>query len=98
MHNMCKKYQPIIFRRSDIKKKMRKHPNMNVELRMWNFELVARRAMKNYSIKNYLASYSMFLLVSPSLLGRDGRGFIKFLLQWQHMLQHQPRHCGGFPN
>ena len=48
---------------------------MNVELRMWNFELVARRAMKNYSIKNYLASYSMFLLVSPSLLGRDGRGF-----------------------
>ena len=42
---------------------------MNVELRMWNFELVARRAMKNYSIKNYLASYSMFLLVSPSLLG-----------------------------
>ena len=48
---------------------------MNVELRMWNFELVARRAMKNYSIKNYLASYSIFLLVSPSLLGRDGRGF-----------------------
>ena len=48
---------------------------MNVELRMWNFELVARRAMKNYSIKKYLASYSMFLLVSPSLLGRDGRGF-----------------------
>ena len=47
---------------------------MNVELRMWNFELVARRAMKNYSIKNYLASYSIFLLVSPSLLGRDGRG------------------------
>ena len=42
---------------------------MNVELRMWNFELVARRAMKNYSIKNYLASYSIFLLVSPSLLG-----------------------------
>ena len=50
---------------------------MNVELRMWtaklavpegrqsNFELVARRAMKNYSIKNYLASYSIFLLVSP---------------------------------
>ena len=36
---------------------------------MWNFELVARRAMKNYSIKNYLASYSIFLLVSPSLLG-----------------------------
>ena len=32
---------------------------MNVELRMWNFELVARRAMKNYSIKNYLASYSI---------------------------------------
>ena len=76
---------------------------MNVELRMWtaklavpegrqsNFELVARRAMKNYSIKNYLASYSIFLLVSPSLLGflspgnggteggiktiEDGRGF-----------------------
>ena len=55
---------------------------MNVELRMWNFELVARRAMKNYSIKNYLASYSMFLLVSPStfcpatkVLGRDGKGF-----------------------
>jgi len=49
---------------------------MNVELRMWNFELVARRAMKNYSIKNYLVSYSIFLLVSPSLLGRDGRGFV----------------------
>ena len=53
---------------------------------MWNFELVALRAMKNYSIKNYLASYSMFLLDSPNLcilpfsksLGRDGRGL--FLL------------------
>ena len=67
---------------------------MNVELRMWtaklavpegrqsNFELVARRAMKNYSIKNYLASYSMFLLVSPSLLGRDGRGF--FIASFNH--------------
>ena len=56
---------------------------MNVELRMWNFELVARRAMKNYSIKNYLASYSMFLLVSPSLLGRDGRGFFYSIFQSQ---------------
>ena len=62
---------------------------MNVELRMWNFELVARRAMKNYSIKNYLASYSMFLLVSPStfcpatkVLGRDGRGF--FIASFNH--------------
>ena len=55
---------------------------MNVELRMWNFELVARRAMKNYSIKNYLASYSIFLLVSPSLLGRDGRGF--FIASFNH--------------
>jgi len=68
---------------------------MNVELRMWNFELVARRAMKNYSIKNYLASYSIFLLVSPSLLGflspgnggsergvktiEDGRGFLYYI-------------------
>ena len=25
---------------------------MNVEFGMWNFELVALRAMKNYSIKN----------------------------------------------
>gem|GEM_PF-3804199 len=41
---------------------------MNVELRMWNFELVALRAMKNYSIKNYLASFSIFLLDSPLLL------------------------------
>ena len=46
---------------------------MNVELRMWNFELVARRAMKNYSIKNYLASYSIFLLVSPPRKGTNGR-------------------------
>ena len=69
---------------------------MNVELRMWNFELVARRAMKNYSIKNYLASYSMFLLVSPSLLGRDGRGF--FIASLNHkpygsnLFREKPRH------
>ena len=58
----------------------------NLKLRMWNFELVALRAMKNYSIKNYHASYSMFLLDSPNLcifpfaksLERDGRGL--FLL------------------
>ena len=25
----------------------------NVELRMWNFELVALRAMKNFPINNY---------------------------------------------
>ena len=69
---------------------------MNVELRMWNFELVARRAMKNYSIKNYLASYSIFLLVSPSLLGRDGRGF--FIASFNHkpygrnLFRDKPRH------
>ena len=64
---------------------------MNVELRMWNFELVARRAMKNYSIKNYLASYSIFLLVSPSLLVRDGRGsvFKTDILLDLHTLQHR---------
>jgi hypothetical protein len=63
---------------------------------MWNFELVARRAMKNYSIKNYLASYSIFLLVSPSLLGRDGRGF--FIASFNHkpygsnLFREKPRH------
>ena len=71
------------------KEEPRKHPNMNVELRMWNFELVARRAMKNYSIKNYLASYSIFLLVSPSLLGRDGRGFFISIFQ-SHALRLKP--------
>jgi len=37
----------------------------NYEFGITSYKLVARRAMKNYSIKNYLASYSMFLLVSP---------------------------------
>ena len=64
---------------------------MNVELRMWNFELVARRAMKNYSIKNYLASYSIFLLVSPSLLGflspgnGGTEGGIKTIEGWERL-------------
>ena len=44
---------------------------MNVELRMWNFELVALRAMKNYLIKNYLASYSMFILESNLTLNNS---------------------------
>ena len=77
---------------------------MNVELRMWNFELVARRAMKNYSIKNYLASYSMFLLVSPStfcpatkVLGRDGRGF--FIASFNHKpLEKKLGACTENPN
>jgi hypothetical protein len=52
--------------------------------------------MKNYSIKNYLASYSIFLLVSPSLLGRDGRGF--FIASLNHtpygsnLFREKPRH------